>query len=377
MKGLYIHIPFCDHICTYCDFPKLYGDLALQDDYLEALLEELQMYRQKQGFDSLETVYLGGGTPTALSDAQLKRLLEELKKTINLPGLKEFSIEANPENLTAEKISLLLDYGINRVSLGVQTFDDGLLKIIGRTHSAASAETAVLMLKERGMPRINIDLIYGIPGQTLAQLDRDLEIVIRLGVDHVSAYSLILEKHTKMYLDYMNDRLDLADNEVEAQMFERVIETFKKSGFSHYEISNFTKADPSYHNLLYWQNAGYIGAGLGAHGYIGNRRYSNTRSITSYIRNVRKGNLPMISEEELDLYQQVEEELFLGLRLLGGVDLKKAGEKFRIDLGELYKKPLMELISGQYIIQKGSRIALTHKGLLMANLVFEQFLLSE
>jgi len=376
VKGLYIHVPFCDHICNYCDFPKLYANASLQDRYMDALLGELQMYQLSVGFSDLKTIYIGGGTPTALTVSQLRLLLDWLAAAVNLGQLAEFTMEANPENLTAEKIDLLLEYGVNRVSLGVQTFHDELLKGIGRTHSGQSAESAIKRLKSKGMPRINLDLIYAIPGQTMEQLAQDLETALNLEIDHISAYSLILEEHTKLYVDYMKDRLELSENEVEASMFETVMDTLGAAGYEHYEISNFTKGEPSHHNLLYWQNESYIGCGLGAHGYVNGARYSNTKSINSYIRSVSLGTLPINESTTLADAQKIEEELFLGLRLLGGIDLKASSAKFGQDLEALYEAQLKAMKAQSFIVYESGRAALTRQGLLMANTVFEQFLLS-
>lgn len=374
-KGLYVHVPFCDHICNYCDFPKLYANTSLQDRYLDALLGELQIYQNDLDFSQLKTIYIGGGTPTSLTVEQLKTLLDWLKEAVDLNGLLEFTMEANPENLTDEKIDLLLEYGVNRVSLGVQTFHDDLLKSIGRTHSAEGAITAIQRLKAKGMPRINLDLIYAIPGQTVQQLASDLETALSLDIDHLSAYSLILEEHTKLYVDYMKDRLELAENDVEASMFELVMDTLAAAGYRHYEVSNFTKGDPSHHNMWYWLNESYIGAGLGAHGYVKGVRYSNTKSITSYMESLLQGKLPLLESNKVSADQKTEEELFLGLRLLQGVDLKASSLKLERDLASLYEKKLTRLHADGFINYDNQRISLTRQGLLMANGVFEQFLL--
>jgi len=376
VKGLYIHVPFCDHICNYCDFPKLYANQSLQDRYMDALLGELQTYENDLAFSQLKTIYIGGGTPTALTVGQLRLLLDWLQEAVDLGGLLEFTMEANPENLTDEKIDLLLEYGINRVSLGVQTFHDELLPSIGRTHSAASAITAIQRLKAKGMPRINLDLIYAIPGQTLEQLQSDLTTALRLDIDHLSAYSLILEEHTKLYVDYMQDKLELAENDLEASMFELVMDTLATAGYKHYEISNFTKGEPSHHNMWYWLNESYLGVGLGAHGYVNGMRYSNTKSINAYIGNVQQGKLPVVESNQVDADQQTEEELFLGLRLLQGVDLQASSLKLGRNLEELYQNQLNMLKDRGFLHYEDSHAVLTRRGLLMANAVFEQFLLS-
>jgi len=374
-KGLYIHIPFCDHICTYCDFPKLVTKGQQHEAYLHALIEELKYYEQKIGFKDLQTIYIGGGTPTALSVLQLDLLFHYLNEAIIFDQLQEISIEANPENLTSSKIEYLLKQGITRISLGVQTFNEPLLKQIGRKHGNEHVIHAIKQLKESGMQNINLDLIYGIPGQTYDQVQKDLEMAIKLEVPHISAYSLIVEEHTPLYLAYMKDKLTLTDHDLEAQMCELVMETLAQNGFQQYEISNFTKAEPSRHNLSYWLNEEYIGAGLGAHGYVSGSRYHNSRSINAYIKKVRNGDLPIVDSHVLSLKEKLEEEMFLGLRLLKGVNIKAVNLKYGVQIEELYKQALHHSMKCGYLELKDGWISLTKSGILMANEVFEQFLL--
>ena len=375
-KGLYIHIPFCDHICTYCDFPKLMTKGQKHEDYLNALIQELKNYERNVGFDQLETIYIGGGTPTALTLPQLSLLFDYLRKSLSFEKLKEISIEANPENLTLEKVSFLKKQGITRVSLGVQTFEDDLLKQIGRKHKGSDVKKAIKTLKDHGINNINIDLIYSIPGQTLDQIKSDLEKAIALDITHISAYSLIVEEHTKLYLDYMKDKVELTDNEIEATMYEFVIKFLEDKGFSQYEISNFTKGLPSIHNKWYWLNEEYIGVGLGAHGYVQGWRYQNTRAITSYIQTIESGSLPIVERHEVSKEEKIEEEMFLGLRLLQGINIVATNKKHHVLIEEIYEDALKKLIAMDYLIIEEGWIRLTKKGILMANEVFEQFLLS-
>lgn len=375
-KGLYIHIPFCDHICTYCDFPKLLTKGQRHEEYLESLIEELKIYQQKVGFSNLQSIYIGGGTPTALSVEQMKPLFDFLNQQIPMEQIEEFSIEANPENLTVDKIDYLKHQGVTRFSLGVQTFQDHLLKRIGRKHQVKEVLQGIHNLKQNGISNINLDLIYAIPGQTLDDLREDLKQVLALEVEHISAYSLIVEDHTQLYLAYMRDQIELTDNEVEAQMYEVVIQTLTEAGYQHYEISNFAKSKPSLHNQWYWKNETYIGVGLGAHGYINGYRYQNTRSINTYIELLKQGNLPIVESNELTKEEKLEEEMFLGLRLLKGVNLEVISRKYDVNIDEIYGKAFEDLIQKGYLERKVSNIHLTPSGLLMANEVFEQFLLS-
>ncbi|MFR9295123.1 MAG: radical SAM family heme chaperone HemW [Turicibacter sanguinis] len=375
-KGLYIHIPFCDHICTYCDFPKLLTKGQRHAEYIEALIQELKLYQQNVGFSNLQSIYIGGGTPTALSVEQIQPLFDFLTEQIQMNQIQEFSIEANPENLTRDKIQYLKAQGVNRFSLGVQTFHESLLKRIGRKHQAQEVIQAVANLKQCGIKNINLDLIYAIPGQTLDELRDDLRQVISLEVEHISAYSLIVEEHTQLYLAYMRDQIELTDNEIEAKMYEVTIETLTEAGYEHYEISNFAKSKPSLHNQWYWKNETYIGVGLGAHGYVKGQRYQNTRSINTYIELLKDGKLPMIESHALTKEEMIEEEMFLGLRLLKGVNLKAISDKYDVNIDEMYGNAFEELIQKGYLEQKELNVRLTPSGLLMANEVFEQFLLS-
>ncbi|MEE0880568.1 MAG: radical SAM family heme chaperone HemW [Turicibacter sp.] len=376
VKGLYIHIPFCDHICTYCDFPKLITKGQRHEDYIQALLIELKHYEKQIGFHQLQSIYIGGGTPTALSVKQIQPLFDYLHQSINMNQILEFSIEANPENLTEDKVKYLLSQGISRFSLGVQTFDETLLKRIGRQHGSEHVQQAVATLKANGMHNINLDLIYAIPGQTIEQLKEDLKKAVSLEVEHISAYSLIVEEHTQLYLAYMKDQLALTDNEIEAKMYEVVMDYLSNYGYQHYEISNFAKSLPSFHNQWYWKNEEYIGTGLGAHGYINGCRYQNTRSINTYISSLKNNDLPIIEKNLLSKEEKIEEEMFLGLRLIEGVNLKMISQKYKLDIEQLYQKPLEKMIAAGHLERLGNQVRLTHQGLLMANEVFEQFLLS-
>ena len=378
MKNLYIHIPFCNQICSYCDFPKVFSRGQDVDAYLTALITELSIYEKTIGFADLETVYIGGGTPTELSVSQLDILFAYLHTVINFRNLVEVSIEANPESLNdPNKIACLKRNGVTRISLGVQTFNDDLLRILGRSHSKKEAFQTIALLQEENF-EINLDMIYAIPTQTLKDWENDLDTLLQLPITHISAYSLILETHTKLYNDYMKDKLELVDNAVEAQMFELVIDKLTAAGFEHYEISNFTRNRRSEHNLTYWRNNYYIGVGLGAHGHLtGNKdiRYENTRSINAYKKELEKKELPVLNAHALTQNEQIEESMFLGMRLMDGVDLGELQAKYQVDIYELYKPKLDKLRDLGYVSLESGVLKLTRKGLLVGNDVFEEFLL--
>lgn len=375
MKSLYIHIPFCDQICSYCDFPKVFTQSQNTDEYLDALIVELEIYRESVDFSSLQTVYLGGGTPTALSVGQLEKLFNYLKSFICFDRLTEVSIEANPDSINDdEKIACLKRHGVTRVSLGVQTFNPDHLKILQRTHTQDCVREVVTKLSTLDF-EINVDMIYSIPTQTLADWEADLDVLLTLPITHVSAYSLILEQNTKFFIDYERDELDLIDNEVEAKMFESAIERLKEAGFDHYEISNFAKGVRSHHNLTYWENESYLGVGLGSHGKVDQIRYDNTRSITKYKKTLFAGELPILSKKEQRLEEQIEESMFLGMRLLAGINLAGMSARYGVDILDLYSQKIAKLVELGYVSLLDGVLRLTQKGLLMANDVFEEFLL--
>ena len=334
------------------------------------------MYAKTTDLSGLKTVYLGGGTPTALSVVQLDRLFDYLKTIIDFTMLIEVSIEANPDSLTEDsgKIESLLRNGVTRVSLGVQTFNAGHLQILERTHSQEDVEKLVFQLAQAGF-EVNVDMIYSIPTQALKDWEQDLETLLKLPITHVSAYSLILEPNTKFHIQYEKDQLELVDNGIEAQMFELAISKLTQAGFDHYEISNYTKTKRSTHNETYWKNEDYLAVGLGSHGKVAGTRYENTRSINAYKRALAKGELPILSQKTLTQEEHIEESMFLGLRMLEGVDLEQLSTYYQRDILGLYKGKIAELEKMGYLNMENQVIRLTKKGVLMANDVFEAFLL--
>jgi len=379
-KSLYIHIPFCDQICSYCDFPKIFTKTQDTEAYLDALITEIGIYEKNVGFEKIQTLYFGGGTPTILSVQQFDKLFAYLQSVIDFNKLIEVSIEANPESLNHdEKIDCLIRSGVTRVSIGVQTFQENLLKILQRNHTNKDTLEVINKLSTKNV-EINVDMIYAIPTQTLTQLVDDLNALVSMPVTHISAYSLILEEHTKFHINYMNDTLKLLDNDLEATMFEMVIDKLSTSGFEHYEISNFTRGKRSYHNETYWKNEPYIAVGLGAHGQLIDQnqkmiRYENTRSINAYKKALIQRDLPILNSRTLTTLDSIEESMFLGLRLMEGIDLMRLSTKYQKDIYEFYREKIDKLITLDYVSLEAQVLRLTRKGLMMANNVFEEFLL--
>ncbi|WP_048763234.1 radical SAM family heme chaperone HemW [Streptococcus cristatus] len=367
----YVHIPFCTQICYYCDFSKVFIKNQPVDSYLEHLIEEYDSYDIKK----LRTLYIGGGTPTALSAPQLAFLLEKLTDKLDLSYLEELTIEANPGDLDQEKIAVLKDSPVNRVSLGVQTFNDRMLKQIGRSHLEKDIYENIANLKKAGFDNISIDLIYALPKQTMEDVKTNVAKAIALDIPHMSLYSLILENHTVFMNRMRRGKLPLPKEDLEAEMFEYIIAELEKAGFEHYEISNFSKPGfESRHNLMYWDNAEYYGIGAGASGYVDGVRYKNHGPIRHYLQAVEAGNA-RVQEEVLTLNEKMEEEMFLGLRKKSGVSKKRFEEKFGLSFEEQYGAVVSELTEQGLLVPDKDIVRMTKKGLFLGDTVAEKFIL--
>ncbi|VYT75141.1 oxygen-independent coproporphyrinogen III oxidase [Streptococcus oralis] len=370
-SSAYVHIPFCTQICYYCDFSKVFIKNQPVDAYLEHLIQETRSYE----IGKLRTLYIGGGTPTALSAQQLAYLLTELPKVMDLSEVEEFTIEANPGDLDPDKIAVLKDSQVNRVSLGVQTFDNKMLKKIGRSHQEQDIYDNIRHLKQAGFDNISIDLIYALPGQTMDQVKENVAKAIDLDIPHMSLYSLILENHTVFMNRMRRGKLPLPKEELEAEMFEYIIEELEKAGFEHYEISNFSKPGfESRHNLVYWDNAEYYGLGAGASGYVDGIRYKNHGPIRHYLEAVEAGKA-RITEEHLTLEEKMEEELFLGLRKKTGVFKARFEEKFGVSFDQRYGQVVASLTEQGLLVPDDKQVRMTKRGLFLGDTVAEKFIL--
>ncbi|EPD1732062.1 radical SAM family heme chaperone HemW [Enterococcus hirae] len=374
----YIHIPFCEHICYYCDFNKVFLEGQPVDEYVEMLLKEMEITLKQHPVKELETLYVGGGTPTSLTAVQLDRLLAGAREILPFKEGKEFTVEANPGDLTKEKLQVMKNYGVNRLSMGVQTFDNRLLKKIGRKLTAEDVYQTMRFLEEENFTNVSIDLIYALPGQTLEGYRETLNQALALDLPHYSLYSLILENKT-MFMNWVRQgRLELPDQETETRMFEETIQAMEKKGRYQYEISNFgLEGHESKHNLMYWNNDHYFGFGAGASGYLGNKRYRNKGPIQHYLRPLRAGELPVLETEVLLRENQIEEEMFLGLRKKIGISKQHFYERYQQTIESLYSKVLTDLEKEGLLVNESDRIYLTPKGTFLGNEVFERFLLEK
>ena len=356
--SIYIHIPFCDSICSYCDFCKVFYNSKLVDDYLKSLSKEIDMYYKGE---TIDTIYIGGGTPSCLNLEQLSVLFNILKK-FNYNDKYEFTFECNIENIDYDKLKFLYDNGVNRLSIGVQTFNEKFLNFLNRNHKCSDVIEKISIAKEIGFDNINIDLIYAIPGETIDDLNYDIDRFLELGINHISTYSLILEEHTKLYVDGVFN----IDEELDRKMYDLICDRLVRNGYEHYEISNFGKSGYlSCHNLVYWNNNHYYGFGCGASGYIDDIRYDNTRSLNKYI----DGNYRFDSEA-LDRNTILENEFILGLRKIKGINISDFNKKY----GNIFYDVVNRLISDGKLINDGKSIFINPDYIYVSNSILVEFL---
>ena len=343
-RGLYIHIPFCTNICSYCDFAKVFYNEEMVNQYLIKLEEELNSY----SISNISSIYIGGGTPSSLNEAQFERLLALTSKYLN-NGIS-FAVEANIENLTEEKIVLLSKYGVNRVSLGVQTFNDELLKELNRKHSKEDVIKVINNLIKYNIKDINLDLIYALPNQTIDMLKEDIDLITSLPITHISTYSLMVNPNTMFAIKKVKEQ----DEDKVREMYDLIYNSFKEKGFNRYEVSNFSKVGyESKHNLVYWRNEEYYGIGAGASGYLDNIRYDNTKSLTSYLKGKTRINEELLEEKDKEFY-----DIMLGLRLKEGVEI--SNPKYLSKIEDLLSRGLLERVNDKYKVTENNLFILDY-----------------
>jgi oxygen-independent coproporphyrinogen-3 oxidase len=363
-RSAYLHIPFCAHHCGYCDFAVTAGKDYLMDLYIEAIVEELRRLSNPQ---PVETIFLGGGTPSYLSLPQLSRLLVEVNRWLPLLANGEFTIEATPESLSADKIGLLHHHGVNRVSLGVQTFQAPLLQSLDRIHSPEHVDKAIEWLQPT-IPNISIDLIFAIPKSTLATWQSDLQTAVRYPIHHISTYGLTYEKGTPLWKQRERGQIDSISEELELEMYQYGIHFLREQGFEHYEISNF--AHPEYrcrHNETYWANWAYWGFGVGAARYVQGSRELNTRNTEDYIRKVLAGEDPTFQRETLSPEERARETLAMQLRRADGIDYEQFQFQTGFDARVILQDKLETYLQADLIHCHPKGLALTEKGFFVAD----------
>lgn len=376
MKAAYIHIPFCEHICHYCDFNKFFIKTQPVDEYLAALEKEMQHTIEQKGEQELKTIFIGGGTPTSLAVSQLDRLMNSIHRVLKpTKNLIEFAVEANPDELSLEKLQVLKAAGVNRLSFGVQTFEDDLLKKIGRVHQKKDVLTSFERARAIGFDNISLDLMFGLPHQEKHHVMNSLETAFLLGAEHYSVYSLIVEPKTVFYNLMQKGKLHLPPQEREAEMYELVMDEMERHGLKQYEISNYAKPGfESQHNLTYWSNEDYFGFGAGAHGYVDGIRNVNAGPVKHYLELIDQTGFPYKETHQVTKEERIEEEMFLGLRKIEGVKSADFQAKYGAAPETLFSTVLEDLVEKGLIVKDDMGIRLTRKGKLLGNEVFQAFL---
>jgi oxygen-independent coproporphyrinogen III oxidase len=384
MPGLYIHIPFCVRKCLYCDFyslptgrgpvSKRLNELTMehQPNFLDAL--KIELARSPEGFVP-ETIFMGGGTPTELSDRDFARLFETIRSTIDVSNVVEWTCESNPGTLTEAKVDIMLANGVNRVSMGVQSLTPSVLEFIGRIHSPDEAIEGYELLRRKGVANINLDFMYGIPGQTIDMIDRDLRRAVELGPEHIACYCLIFEEGTPLNELRNKGYLKEVDDDTELDQYTRVREILTGGGYQHYEISNYAKPGfESLHNKLYWSAGEYIGCGPSAHSHWKGRRFGNIRNLEEYNRRLLAGESVLQFEEQLTPEAHAREALVMYLRQLNGVSQMEFRKKTGFDYQELCGAEIKWLSDIGMVDATGDSLRLTPQGVFVSDAVFAELI---
>ena len=364
--GLYVHVPFCLSKCAYCDFYSI-TDRSLVDRYLESLYREMEFYR---GFaPQFDTVYVGGGTPSCLGTGQLAEILNRVRKTFPIARGAEITVEVNPGDVDAASMAGLRDAGANRVSIGVQSFDDGILALLGRRHSGREGREAVAEVRKAGFDNVAIDLMYGVPGQTLELWQETMETAIGYNPEHLSCYELTVERGTAFHRRVETGEIVLNGEEEAYRFFSMTSEYLESQGYTHYEVSNFARGDAfvSRHNHKYWDHTPYLGLGPAAHSFERNRRWWNHRSLDDYVRDVAGGRPPLGGKETLLQEELRLEALYFGFRTKRGIRGPDFRERYGIDLFREKGTALRCLRDEGLVTLEGERMAPTRRGLALAD----------
>lgn len=369
--SLYIHIPFCVRKCLYCDFPSFSGMESVFDDYVRMLCREIdETYSDYRGME-VKSIFVGGGTPSVLPPALLGRISDKIFSRFDVDSKAEITIETNPGTLDAKKLAEMKSMYFNRLSMGLQAWQDRLLKKLGRIHTADEFETNFLQARDAGFKNINVDLMFALPAQSLDDWQETLEKVMKLRPEHISAYSLIIEEGTPFFDMFDRGELKETDEVTDRKMYYLAKEMLSDKGYKQYEISNFAKEGfECYHNKVYWRTEEYQGFGLGAHSYAGGVRFHNTYDMKEYLR----GEGLRLDKEFLSLQEKQEEFMFMGLRMNEGVSEAEFLRRFGESMDSVYGDEIKELISEELLVKKDGRLSLTDRGVDISNSVFEKFI---
>lgn len=384
--GIYIHIPFCKQKCYYCDFISYSKQDNLIEEYINAILEEIKDVAKgnKDDYENrrddlflVKTIYIGGGTPSYINSKYIVKIVKLIKDEFKIAEDIEITLEVNPGTVNKEKLKDYYEIGINRLSIGLQSTNDELLKLIGRIHTYSEFEDAYNWARKVGFNNINADLIIGLPKQKIDDVEKSVKRLIELGLEHISVYSLILEEGTVLEKKVENKELELVSDDEERNMYWCAKKMLEENGYKHYEISNFAKNGyESKHNMDCWNQKEYIGFGVAAHSYTNNIRYSNIECVENYISNIKENRLEknFVFNEKQTQSMKIREYMMLGLRKIDGVSIKKFKELFIANPIMIFKEELEKLIKEELLEIDGDYIKLTNKGLDLANLVWEEFI---
>ena len=376
--GLYVHIPFCKQKCMYCDFPAYQNLQDYYETYVYALVQEIDLWVSEHPESkerSIDTIYFGGGTPTELSIQQLQMIVDKIKSTFTITDDCHMTIESNPGEVDLQYLTKLVKLGFNRISFGVQTFDDKALTMLHRSHNGEKAKQAVYDAKEAGFTDINIDLIYGLPRQSLEDIQHNLHILKGLPINHISTYGLQVEVGTYLYHLVQKNLISIPSESIDEAMYDTMMEGLKNQGFERYEISNFAK-DSSYsrHNLKYWHYVDYLGFGAGAHSFYDGIRRSNNRNVMPYIQAVDRYTMPTIDTETIAVERAQEDFCFLALRTKWGLDEQKFEDRFGVSVHNLFGNILEDLVTKGLLEYQNGSYHLSSEGAKHGNYVFSQFI---
>ena len=372
MIGLYIHIPFCASKCYYCDFTSYIRSEHLIDEYISALLLELDLYKHEK----FDTIFIGGGRPSYLNDKQLEKLLKGISDRYDLNRILEFTIECNPGTLTYSKLKIMECYGIDRLSIGLQSANLSTLNFIGRTHSFDDFEKSINYAQNVGFENLNVDLIYGIPNEKLYDYEVTLQRIIQYDLSHISAYSLILEKNTKFYNMYKKGNFVESDEDIQIDMYKYTKYFLELNGFEQYEVSNYSKYNKScLHNLIYWNFNDYIGIGVSAHSFYKNVRFENTKNISTYIEMLKKNN-KLIYENVYNnsFVDNIEEYIMLGLRKIRGISLEDFNTRFDSSFLSVFGEVVNKYKKNGLMDVVDKMVFITNEGMILMNLILKDFM---
>ncbi len=368
--SLYIHIPFCVRKCLYCDFPSFSGMDGMFEDYVRRLCREMDEAAPSFYGVGVKSVFFGGGTPSILPPALMGRIMDKIMSAYDVNSDAEISMEANPGTLDAAKLREYKSMYFNRLSMGLQAWQDRLLERLGRIHSVGEFEDNFLQARDAGFKNINVDLMFSLPGQTMVDWQETLEKVIRLDPEHISAYSLIIEEGTPFFDMYEKGQITETDENTDRRMYYLAKEMLSDKGFRQYEISNFAKEGfECRHNITYWRTEEYRGFGLGAHSYVDGTRFHNSADMKEYMAGGGRLDMEKLTPEEMQ-----EEFMFMGLRMNEGISREEFLKRFKTDITSVYGQEISELISEGLLTENKGRISLTDRGIDVSNQVFEKFI---